>query len=311
MMVAAATCPLWLKKILLLCIGGTLFCAWKCAFISGHGFDPSKGVDIACAMKCVFLALVQYIPYKFFGTEQAIVAAGSMWSEMDDPVMGGGSKGTVYIPVPGYSSWQGAVKNVSFLHAPGFCSIETGNLTTTDASAYIKGGLVMKVRTSTPDFTGFKARFSSPSIPKHHGQHGGGSGSHAQGFRVPASKNGEWQSVFLPFNKFSYDWSDYTGDCATKDPDGYQHRCCSEKDSDVCPSAKQLNGIDSVKIYAEGVEGDFHMDVKEVLVTDCAHGGGMFISSSASAHSSDSWKTMLDKMEVSSAPPSPTTAVVV
>jgi hypothetical protein len=310
MMVAAATCPLWLKKILVLCIGGTLFRAWKCAFISGSGFDPSKGVDLACAMKCVFLAIVQYIPYKLAATEQPIVAAGSMWSEMDDPVMGGKSKGTWSMD-SGYGAWLGTVQNVSFLHAPGFCSIETAALKTADASAYIKGGFVIKVRTSTPDFTGFKLKFSSPSVPKHHGQHGGQSGSHAQGFRVPASKNGEWQSVFLPFNKFSYDWSDFTGDCATKDPDGYQHRCCSEKDSDVCPTATQLKGLDSVRIYAEGVEGDFQMDVKEVLATDCAHGGGMFVSSLASAHSSDSWKTMLDNMEGSSTSSSLTTSVVV
>jgi hypothetical protein len=309
-MMMAAACPVWLKSVLVLCIGGTLFCAWKCAFISGHGFDPSKGVDLACAMKCVFLAFVQYIPYKLFATEQPIVAVGGIWSEHDDPVMGGGSKGS-WINQGDYGAWLGTVKNVSFLHAPGFCSIATDSLKTTDASAYIKGGFVIKVRTSTPDFQGFKMKFASPNIPTHHGHHGYQSGSHAQGFRVPASQKGEWQSVFLPFNKFSWDWSDFTGDCATKDPDGFQHRCCSAKDSDVCPTAKHLKGLNSVMIYAEGVEGDFQMDVKEVVATDCAHGGGMFVSSSPSAHPSDSWKTLLDNMEGPSASQYPTTAVVV
>jgi hypothetical protein len=200
-------------------------------------------------------------------SEQTIVAGSSAWREMDDPVMGGGSKGTVALEDT-FSTWQGTVKNVSFLHAPGFCSIVATALTSKDAHAFIAGGMLLKVRSSTPAYTGFKLKFYGPNIPKHHGSHGYGSGSQAQPFKVPASKNGEWQSVFLPFHGFSYDWSDFTGDCFTKDPDGFQHRCCDEKNHDVCPTAKQLEGLERVSIYAEGVEGDFQLEVQEVKATD-------------------------------------------
>lgn len=217
----------------------------------------------------LLVTALQFIPLRG-ASEATVVGGSSTWTEMDDPVMGGGSKGTVTLKDV-FSTWQGSVKNVSFLHAPGFCSIETTALATKDAHAFISGGLVLKVRSSTPEYKGFKLKFYSPSIPVHHGAHGRGYGSQAQSFKVPASKNGEWQSVFLPFHGFSYDWSDFTGDCFTKDPDGFQHRCCDEKNHDVCPTAKQLEGLAQVRIYAEGVEGDFQLDVQEVTATDDKH----------------------------------------
>merc|ERR1711879_460445 len=109
------------------------------------------------------------------------------------------------------------------------------------------------------------------NIPLHHGGHGF-IGSQAQPFTVPASLNGEWQSVFLPFNGFSYDHSDYTGDCSTKDPDGFQHRCCSKESADVCPTSKQLADISRFDLYAEGVEGQIQMEVKEIVATGSAPG---------------------------------------
>merc|ERR1712039_163568 len=220
---------------------------------------------------------LQFIPM-MWSSEATIVAGNSTWEEKDDPVMGGGSKGAVFsLNDPAFGSfitWQGAVKNVSFLNAPGFCSIQTTSLSTQDAHAFIAGGLVLKVRSSTPGYRGFKVKFAAPSIPVHHGYHGRGYGSQAQGFHVPASKGAEFQTVFLPFNGFSYDWSDFTGDCSTKDPDGFQHQCCSQNAS-ICPTVKQLTGLDSVMIYAEGVEGKFHLDVQEIKATDCAHMKGM------------------------------------
>jgi hypothetical protein len=214
----------------------------------------------------LLVTAVQFIPMVL--SEDAIFVAGnSTWTEKDDPVMGGGSKGTVALKYGWYSTWQGSVKNVSFLHAPGFCSIDTTSIAVKDAHAYIKGGLVLKVRSSTPEYTGFKLKFYSPSIPVHHGSHGHGLGSQAQPFKVPASKMGEWHDVFLPFHGFSYDWSDFTGDCFTKDPDGFQHRCCNTTNHDVCPTAKQLESTQRVSIYAEGVEGDFQLDIEEIMVT--------------------------------------------
>ena len=61
---------------------------------------------------------------------------------------------------------------------------------------------------------------------------------------------------------FSYDWSPFTGRCDTKDPTGQQHHCCSSADNfKYCPTTKYLATITDVEIWAEGVEGDFHLDI--------------------------------------------------
>ena len=35
--------------------------------------------------------------------------------------------------------------------------------------------------------------------------------------------DGSLQTVRVPFSSFSVDWSDFTGECGGKDPDGTQH----------------------------------------------------------------------------------------
>lgn len=227
-------------------------------------------------MKSAAFVVLQALPLCSCGSEPSMLDSkqtlvsldNSTWVEQDDPVMGGGSRGTWSVR-DGAGVWSGAVTNVTFLNAPGFCAVKTVSLAAVDASAYINGGLVLKVRTSTPEYSGFKLRFASPNIPLHHGQHGS-EGSHSRSFKVPPSQNGEWQSVFLPFTEFSWDHSDYTGDCDTQDPDGFQHRCCSSEDLDVCPTSEQLGTIDGFNIYAEGVEGQFQLDFKEIAVVNSA-----------------------------------------
>jgi len=187
---------------------------------------------------------------------------GAKWVENNDPIMGGQSHGNWSV-LGDFGRFQGTVKNVSFLHAPGFCRAVTISPMMKDASAYAVGGLKLTVRTQTPNYKGFKLSFGTLGAPKHHGGHEI-QGSFKTSFGVPASSGGEWQTVFLKFDKFSADWSDYTGECSTKDPDGYQHQCCSEDHLEVCPNEKRLRGINSFNIWAEGSEGDFQLDVKEI-----------------------------------------------
>lgn len=62
---------------------------------------------------------------------------------------------------------------------------------------------------------------------------------------------------------FSDDWSPFTGRCDTKDPNGKQHHCCGTGDaSQYCPTAKFLSALTDLAIWAEGVAGDFHIEVK-------------------------------------------------
>lgn len=77
----------------------------------------------------------------------------------------------------------------------------------------------------------------------------------------------DWQTVTIPFSEFSYDTSDYTGDCFTKDPTGTQHYCCGTggeeelEKTEVCPTSEYLSKITGVQVWGEGAEGDFHLEI--------------------------------------------------
>lgn len=195
---------------------------------------------------------------------------GARWLENNDPVMGGKSHGNwsvVDANGESFGRFQGAVEDVPFLKAPGFCRAVTISPMMKDASEY--WGLVITVRTTTPNYKGFKLSWGTFGAPRHHGGHEI-EGSFKTSFQVPASTKGEWREVFLKFSDFSSDWSDFTGDCATKDPDGYQHKCCSKDAVEVCPNATYLRGINSFNVWAEGVKGDFGLDIKEIAAAKAA-----------------------------------------
>eukprot|EP00933_Yihiella_yeosuensis_P017379 TRINITY_DN1452_c0_g2_i5.p1 TRINITY_DN1452_c0_g2~~TRINITY_DN1452_c0_g2_i5.p1 ORF type:complete len:231 (+),score=43.90 TRINITY_DN1452_c0_g2_i5:85-777(+) len=191
------------------------------------------------------------------------IPSWTKWIENDDPIMGGKSKGNFSIVDTSFGRFQGSVRNVPFLHAPGFCRMMTVTPLLVDASEFLDGGILLTIRSTTPDFKGFRFSFGSLRAPKHHGGHEI-EGSYKANLKVPASKNGEWQSVFLKFTDFSADWSDYSGDCHTKDPDGYQHQCCTPETKEWCPDEVRLRGINSFNVWAEGSEGNFELDIKEI-----------------------------------------------
>jgi len=113
------------------------------------------------------------------------------------------------------------------------------------------------VRSSTPEYAGFKVEFGAKGVPARRF----GGGSFKSDFKV---KGTDWQTVSVPFNTFSYDWSDFTAECDTKDPTGTQHVCCSAKHPEVCPKAEYLKQITSLAVWAEGAAGDFHLEVKSI-----------------------------------------------
>ena len=73
------------------------------------------------------------------------------WSEQNDPVMGGSSTGNYTVVEAGeetHALMQGTVRNVSFLHAPGYARITTifPHNHLEDASAFKDGALQLVVR---------------------------------------------------------------------------------------------------------------------------------------------------------------------
>ena len=222
------------------------------------------------------------------------------WSEQNDPVMGGSSTGNYTVVEAGQEShalMQGTVRNVSFLHAPGYCRITTifphGHVE--DASAFKDGALQLVVRNGMDTlvgskYSGFKVAVSSTKAARHHGGHElfgmyplrtislsacllslcytkFGQGRYKANFAMGVvHKQGltSWDTLTIPFKKFSSDWSDYTGECATRDPDGYQHQCCETGTEHICPSVEGLSNINGLSVWAEGVEGDFKLEVLSI-----------------------------------------------
>merc|ERR1712185_223052 len=121
----------------------------------------------------------------------------------------------------------------------------------------IDGSLVLSVRTTTPDYAGYRVTFVSGAASPSFSCAGGGAlpfsrGCFKQKFSVPAGS--DLVEIKLPFNTFSDKWSSATGEHTTE---------CS-KDKDVCPTAEKLSKIQRVEFWGEGAAGKLHLEVKSV-----------------------------------------------
>lgn len=178
------------------------------------------------------------------------------WDALIDPVMGGQSVATATI-VDGAGVLDGEVKIVPALQAPGFITAQSDM--TVDASAAIDGELVMKVRSSTPDYTGFKVSFAASTINPTLACATGGSSLLGRGcfkspFTVPAGN--DFTEIRIPLSEFSDKWDSATGELTT---------LCQD-DASVCPSADKLNKVQRVSIWGEGAAGQVHIEVQSVAI---------------------------------------------
>jgi len=195
-------------------------------------------------------------------------ATDKKWQDMNDPVMGGKSKSSFAV-ADGAGKFSGKCAIVPFLKAPGFCKIATERslfapAKFADASAFIDGSLYLTVKSSTPTYKGFKVDFGAKNLTRPPGSMSHGGASLKANFQLPAAAADAFVTVKIPFSSFSVDWSDYTGDCDTKDPNGYQHVCCDAEHPGVCPQAHHLANIESFEVWAEGVEGDFELELQSI-----------------------------------------------
>lgn len=188
------------------------------------------------------------------------------WATKNDPVMGGGSTSS-FVVVNNTGVFDGTCAIVKYLGAPGFASVHTGGAAGAkgfnDVSSAVNGTVDLMVRSSTPAYKGFKVGWSAPGIPVKP-EFGRGAGSFKASFQLKNQSG--WQLVQVPMTDFSDDWSPYTGNCNSKDPIpiiGKQHHCCgSGTDAQYCPTTTFLSSLTDLSIWAEGVAGQFHVEVK-------------------------------------------------
>merc|ERR1712241_163374 len=176
---------------------------------------------------------------------------------MGDTVMGGVSSGTFEVnEIKGCGIHNGTVRDVPAISAPGAISaLALGDFN--DASSAISGDLILTVRTTVPDYTGFRISFAAGAINPRYSCEGGGQipfsrGCFKAGIQVPAGD--EFSEVKVPFSSFSDLWSPSTGD---------QTVTCSE-DPSVCPTEKDLAKIQDIQIWAEGVNGEIHLEIESI-----------------------------------------------
>ena len=180
------------------------------------------------------------------------------WQDSNDPVMGGQSHSAFNMSA-GVGHFAGTCAIVPFLKAPGFCKISTTlgpgeEPNYADVSSLIDGALVIGVQSATVGYAGFKVAFTAKNTTGH---------SFKANFVAPTSA--DFTEVRIPWSSFSLDWSEYTGDCDTKDPTGEQHHCCSAAHPEVCPQAQHLAQLTGFEVWAEGVEGDFQLDLLTIV----------------------------------------------
>merc|ERR1719411_1056154 len=87
------------------------------------------------------------------------------------------------------------------------------------------------------------------------------SGVFATGFKADFdAPTGEFGHVIIPFNMFSVEWDEATGD---------QIITC-EEDPTVCPDIETLRNMKTIAIWGEGVGGPINLHVKSIGAVGCS-----------------------------------------
>ena len=191
-------------------------------------------------------------------TFDGTVGTTHAFKTLNDPVMGGQSNGTFKV-AGGLGIFDGFVNIVPKLKAPGFIETWANDGHFTDASsAGADGDLVLRVRSNTPTYAGFRVTFASGALSTSFSCAAGGSiigsgGCYKAAFTVPASGS-NFTEVRVPLNTFTDKWSSSTGK-PTK-------TCAADKS--VCPTAAKLAKIQAVGIWGEGVQGHLHLEIASI-----------------------------------------------
>jgi len=175
--------------------------------------------------------------------------------------MGGQSNSNYTVTDDNFVEWNGDCKIVPSLSAPGFCNLESKKNFDKFPDASGATHLSMLLKSSTPDYKGFKVSFAANTLNPQF-----------KSFKADFFLNDGvldedtgFTKVSVPFEEFSNNWSSYTGEPIVK---------CSD-DASVCPTEKDKQKIQQLGLWAEGVEGEFNLEIlgiyaETVTSTDAA-----------------------------------------
>jgi len=175
------------------------------------------------------------------------------WVTQNDPVMGGKSTSSIaMMESDGTAIFTGEVKDVPFLGVPGFIQMEArgGEGTYPDVSCCDSLKLTVM---GMQEYAGYRVSFGTKRAK---------TGFFAQGFKadVDVPTIGQYVDVVIPFNMFSVEWDEATGD---------QKITCAE-DPSVCPDMETLENMKTVAIWGEGVGGEINLHVKSISAVGCS-----------------------------------------
>lgn len=180
------------------------------------------------------------------------------WEAQNDPVMGGQSFSTVKVD-NGLLNFTGSCRIVPSLKAPGFIKASTNDGIFGKQFVDVSTCQGIKINhKSKTDYKGFRISFGTAHAPS--------GGFFARGYKAnikPASV-GEFGDIMIPFNTFTDDWNDATGNPV---------HTCAENQA-LCPTKESLQNFKQMSIWAEGVEGDISLLVKSISGYNCHRADG-------------------------------------
>jgi hypothetical protein len=191
------------------------------------------------------LAANEILILDFKGTDKAVTHT---WRTNNDPVMGGQSYSTVAVE-NNMLNFTGACKIVPSLKAPGFITAVNSDKTAWPDVSKCEGLEI--VHSSDTAYKGFRLQFGKKHVIGT---------AFASGFKSQFTPVvGKLGTVQLPFTSFTDDWNDATG--------APIHTC--KEDKKYCPDKKTLEDLKTMAFWAEGVEGDIHLEVSSVSAYGC------------------------------------------
>lgn len=177
-------------------------------------------------------------------------ASEHKWAAVNDPVMGGQSFSTFSVDTADEKAvWEGEVKIVPFLKAPGFCNAQTPGLYQTSSFPDASGfeGLQMRARTNGTGLTHFNAMLTTKGAKRWNGQQGV--------YNANYTLSAEWKDIFVSWKQFACTWR---GEPAS-----------------WCPElGTQLAEITSLGVGTAfpGSAGPFHVEIESIKASKRAGG---------------------------------------